>query len=142
MDQRRVETDRARHGIERNQTDLNLKHVNVLIRAQVEGIFPAIKLDGGHVNSKIMREVCSVKESEMHAVPRTIPVVWLARSVRDLIYMCPAGWFIRNTELKHHCEPQKLPYLKLTGTLTPFTMDEYLKELKRGKHFIGNVNAD
>ena len=102
------------------RADMDFKHVNALVRAQVYGMFPGIKLDENVVNPKVMRERCSCKENELHVVQRAVDVSWKARTTRDICRWCPAGWFLKNHTLTHVLEPMQLPHFKVKGTLVSF----------------------
>ena len=81
-------------------------------------------------------------KADIHSVKPKLDVDWEVFDMRTVHLSIPNGWMLRNATITSRIVQGGLPFLKVVGSLVPFSMPEYLVELKRKQHIFANVNEE
>ena len=104
-------------------------------------LFPT-KVISPNGDAKILRKICSMDKADIHSVKQKLDVDWEVFDMRTVHLSIPNGWMLRNATITSRIVQVGLPFLKVVGYLVPFSMPEYLAELKRKQHIFANVNEE
>ena len=122
---------------------LSVKDAATMVESQMKQAFSCISdKEVTYNHGTILREVCSVNAAQLHSLSRQQPIDWQATTLCRLIQELPISWMVRNSTLTHEWKEGHVPMYRIKGMMKPFSMADYVQELKRNERVFCNVNAE